>query len=323
MGRRNPGMAVRRNEHKKRIPELITQYKLHPELQDIFVEGSWDKRLVEWVLGRAGITDFVVYDIDSVFITPDLLARHGFDRGQDGKKERVVTLAYELQDHVTDSSQVSCIADKDYDILLGRNYESPLLLTTDYSCQEMYFMNEAVIAKFLALVVGCPVSASHLLDNVFEILPTLHVIRTANLDLRWGIEWLPPETACRMDGNVLVFQTDVFIHKYLNKGARLAQKPEFIAKCEELRGKLTTNPLNHASKDHLFMLLAEILPRFCKEPAMHQPKYIARSLAGCVEYEYLVAQPMYATLVSRLSPRVDEPKGASLSGEDDDETHVE
>src|SRR5262249_3096559 len=91
-----------------------------------------------------------------------------------------------------------------------------------------------------------------------------------------------------------------FIDKYLNKGARLAQKKEFLEKCDQLRRRMTTNPLNHVSKDHLFMLLAEILPKFCDETAMHQTKFIARSLAGCIEHQYLVAQPMYASLVSRL-----------------------
>src|SRR5689334_5152753 len=110
-------MAAKQSDDKKRISELITQYKLHPEFRDIYVEGSWDKSLVEWVLKTAGVTDFVVYDIDTVFIPPEMLAKHGFHRGQDGKKERVVTLAYELQDHVKNLRQVNCLADRDYDIL--------------------------------------------------------------------------------------------------------------------------------------------------------------------------------------------------------------
>ena len=117
-------MAARDNDDKKRISELITQYERHPEFRDIYVEGSWDKSLVEWVLKTAGITDFVVYDIDTVFITAEMLAKYDFHEGQDGKKERVVTLAYELQDHVQDPNQVNCIADRDYDILLGKNHQS-------------------------------------------------------------------------------------------------------------------------------------------------------------------------------------------------------
>ena len=161
-------------------------------------------------------------------------------------------------------------------------------------------MNEQVMAKFLALVVGCPVTAKDFLNNLLEILPQLHLFRSANLDLKWGIQWLPPGKSCRMEGKVLTFQTEDFIFRYLSKGRKLAQKKEFLEKCEELRGRMTTNPLNHVSKDHLFMLLTEILPKFCSETAMHQEKYVARSLAGCIEHQDLVAQPMYASLVSRL-----------------------
>jgi hypothetical protein len=50
-----------------------------------------------------------------------------------------------------------------------------------------------------------------------------------------------------MQENTLVFRKEEFIEKYLNKGARLAQRKEFFEKCAELRGRMTTNPLNHVS----------------------------------------------------------------------------
>jgi hypothetical protein len=299
-------MAAKRNDDRKQVAELITQYKLHPELRDIYVEGSWDKGLVEWVVRTAGITEFVVYDVDTVFIPSEVLAKHGFNEGQHGKKERVVTLAFELQDHVKNESQVSCLADRDYDTLLGRNYKSPLLLMTDFSCQEMYFLNEEVIGKFLALVVGCPVTPRDFLNNLLEILQELHLIRATNVDLKWGIQWLAPGKACGMEGNALRFRRQEYMEKYLSKGARLGQKSEFLEKREELRGRMTNNPLNHVSKNDLFTLLAEILPRFCDETAMHQEKFIARSLAGCIEHRDLVAQPMYAALLNRLGASIDD-----------------
>lgn len=293
-------MSGRKVATRRRIDELKVRYARHPEFRDIYVEGASDKFWVEWVLSRSGVSNVVVYDVDTVFIPPDMLAKHGFHEGEDGKKERVVTLAYELQNHVAHPAQVTCIADRDYDILLGRNYASPLLLMTDYCCQEAYLLNEQVMEKFLRVVIGCSVSPQTFLNNLFEVLQPLHLFRAANLALRWGMGWLAPERACRVEGDLLKFQHDDFVYKYLNSGSRLSQKQEFLDKCDELRARMSDNPLNHASKDHLFDLLTLTLPRFCKEPAMHQPEYVARALRGCIEYAQLASQPMYAAILGRF-----------------------
>lgn len=296
-------MAAKHSDERKQIQELVTRYKLHPDFRDVYVEGSWDKNLIEWVVKRSGVKDVVVYDIDTVHITPDMLSRHGFRKGQDGKKERVICLAYELQGRIT-GEQITCIADKDYDLLLERNHSSPLLLTTDFSCHEMYFMNEEVLGKFFDVVIGnVPVAPKKVLENLLGILQELHLLRAANLGLGWGLQWIAPGKSCEISGHDLRFRQEEFIDKYLGKGARLGERDAFISECGRLRGKLTGNPLNHVSKDDLFALLSKLLPKYCKEPAMHQEKYIARALAGCAELQYLVRQPLYVSLLARLSSR--------------------
>jgi hypothetical protein len=77
----------------------------------------------------------------------------------------------------------------------------------------------------------------------------------------------------------LKFQAEDFINKYLNKGAKLADKQLFADERERLRRMMGNNPLHYASKDDLFMLLTETVPKFCKVSAMHQEGFIARPLA--------------------------------------------
>jgi len=294
------GKPKRNDASRKKVSELITQYKLHPEFRDIYVEGSWDKNHIDWFLKASGITDVIIYDIDGVFIPPEMLAKHGFTEAQDGKKERVVTLAYELQEHIQVDGQVTCIADRDYDYLLGFNHMSPLLLSTDFSCQEMYFLAEPVFDKFLKVVVGCSVPAAKLLENLHELLQELHLFRATNLSLKWGMKWLPPERSCQMNGHVLELDTNDFIERYLSKGAKLGEKAEFLAEYQRLKAKLGHNPLHHCSKDDLFTLLSEILPLYCKEKALHEAEYIARALAGCAEHQHIAAHPLYRTLIDRF-----------------------
>ena len=174
---------------RKTIDELVTRYENHPEFRDVYVEGEFDRRLVKWLCRQAGNAECTVYDIDGIDVPPDVLGKHDLP---DGKKGRVVALAYELQTEIQDARQVTCIADKDSDPLLGLIHTSPLLLMTDYACQEMYFVNEAVIDKFLTLVIrSAPITPAELMDNVLSIVQEMHLLRTANLSLKWGMQWLP------------------------------------------------------------------------------------------------------------------------------------
>lgn len=240
----------------------------------------------------------VVYDIEGVHISAETLAKHDLP---EGKKGRVVALAYELQSEIRDVRQVTCIADRDADALLGKNHSSPLLMMTDWACQEMYFVNEAVISKFLTLVVrSVPLTAHELISNVLPIVQEMHLLRAANLSLKWGMQWLPIAKSCNLLDGRMGFDADGFVEKYLSKASRLGDKAVFLSEVERLRARLTSDALQHASKDDLFSVLAEYLPHYCKETALHKPEYIARSLAGCVEVNQLTGQPLYSGLIRKL-----------------------
>ncbi len=53
------------------LEELVTLYRLAPELRDIYVEGSNDRSFVEWLLGAQGLRHVVVKDIDCVEVPPE------------------------------------------------------------------------------------------------------------------------------------------------------------------------------------------------------------------------------------------------------------
>ncbi len=283
---------------RKRIDDLVSAYQLHPEFRDIYVEGQWDIRLIRWVLKGRGLHEVALYEIDAVHIPFNILAKHGLS---EGKKERVVALANELQDKLSDSRQVTCISDRDYDHLLGKNHSSPLLLMTDFSCQEAYLLNEHVFDKVIALVIrNYPFDSPRLIGELLPTLQELHLMRAANLSLRMNMEWLPFGKCCDYKAHTLHFRKDEYIERYLSKNGKLSQRDLFLAKLEELRGRLLPDARHHVSKLDLFCLLAEILPSYCKEQAFHHPEYIARSLSACLEVTYLSEEPMYRQLLARV-----------------------
>jgi hypothetical protein len=285
-------------QYRKQLGELVSTYELHPDFRDLYVEGQWDKRLIDWFLRDNGVRGVVIYDIDSVDIPSEILGKYDLP---EGKKQRVVALACELQHSIVDHRQVTCVADKDYDTILDVAYSSPLLMMTDFSCQEMYFLNETSVDKFLALVVrSYPFDAWRLIGEIVPTLQELHLMRAANLSLKLYMQWLPFNKCCEYRSHSLYFNRDEFIRRYLSKNGKLELKDEFVRELERLRQKQTNDPREHISKGDLFCLLAQVLPTYCKDHAFHRPEYISRTLAACVEHSYLSGQPLYKQLLAKL-----------------------
>ncbi|WP_292753912.1 hypothetical protein [Nostoc sp. NMS4] len=139
------------NEIRRTLDELVTRYELEPELCDIYVEGKTDKQLIEWFLEDKQLQDFGVYEIDTVEIPAQLLFELGL---KDNIRSRVIALAIYIHDKFLETPlHITCIVDKDFDWLFGKEYQCDLLLFTDYSCLEMYLFNEVVLDKYLRLAI--------------------------------------------------------------------------------------------------------------------------------------------------------------------------
>src|SRR5436309_32108 len=126
---------------RRTVQELLTLHELNPDLSDVFTEGPSDRGLIRWFLDDLELRSVVVYDISVVDLPPDQLVELGQENNNRG---RVIALA--LLCAMLTQSQLACVIDIDLDLLLGRNVpNTPLLLTTDYSCMEMYACNTKVL----------------------------------------------------------------------------------------------------------------------------------------------------------------------------------
>jgi hypothetical protein len=295
-------MSKRRNNEadesgRRLISDLIDLYKDNPEFRDIYVEGSQDQARVRWFLRQHNIRHVAVYEIDSVNIPMDFLLKYDLD---DGQKGRVVALALELDSEIPNPRQATCIGDSDYDILLERKYNAPSLVLTEYSCHEMYAFDLQSVAKFLAFSVeGCRVEAEELLLATTPIMVDLHLLRAANQSLRWGMKWVAIDKHFSFPKGKLTFDLDTYVQRYLSRNSRLGQKAEFIRQVDQLRKLMRNDYRFHVSKQDLFEVLAEYLPRVSNERAWHQPATIAKAISGCVELQQLEQAKIYHEIVER------------------------
>ncbi|MBY0619862.1 hypothetical protein [Sphingomonas ursincola] len=91
------------------IDELKIRYTLEPELDDIFVEGMSDKKIVDRAF-REGKIQRPVYDINSVNIPACIVEKYGLTSGN---KQRVIALCQELA--LGEAAKVCFLVDRDTD----------------------------------------------------------------------------------------------------------------------------------------------------------------------------------------------------------------
>ena len=239
-----------------RVPlsDLITEYFLHDDRKDFYLEGRDDCAILSWYLEPVLTQRMCVRDIDAIEIEPAELAKHGFD---DGNKNRVLVLAIELDAELPkDSDQVLCIVDADFDYLLGSIINNRFLAYTDDSSMEMYGFSEQLLERILRLVIqDFYAKARDILNALSVVLKEIFLIRAANHFLRWGLAWLPFERRChvRTDGSV-VFDYDKFVQDYLSNNGRFHQLKAF-KKCVVLLEKKCVGTRTKWVRGHDFSVL--------------------------------------------------------------------
>lgn len=293
-----------RAERRQQLDELVSRYKLlRPKLRDIYVEGSSDKNLLEWFLREKGQRDFSIYEIDTVDIPAEKLQELGVSNNNKG---RIIALALELERRLSPLHlDLTCIADRDFDVLFGKEYDCELLLFTDYSSMEMYLWDESILNKFLTLGLGTSsVSAEGVLSTLAPVLEEVFLIRAANEDLELKMEWLDFTKSCSSSKSEIVLKDDEFIDKYLNKNSQRANKQRFLEKIQQLRSveirETRSKIRGHDFIDLLCWYIKQELAKNKKE--LHKPENVARGLWFiAADADRLAQEGLFRRLLSRLS----------------------
>jgi hypothetical protein len=168
-------------DERRTIEELIVKYELEPTLRDIYVEGYSDALFFRWFLEKSDASNAVVYEIDSVEVDAQTVIKHKLEVGNRG---RLIAFGMEVDRRIAHPHQVTCIVDRDYDIVLQKEYGAGVLLFTDYTSLELYSFNENTLTKFLRVVArAMPETPAILLGKFCSILHETFFIRLVNIKL--------------------------------------------------------------------------------------------------------------------------------------------
>lgn len=213
---------------QRNMDEWITMYQTEPNLRDLFVEGPNDKVFFDIFLRELDCKPVSVFEIGCVRINPELINKYNLKQGN---RDRIIAFSLELENALKQYQPfLLCIADSDFDFLLGRKHNSRYLFYTDYTSIDLYFYSERILSKLLKLVVRknyCEVSK--LLPNLEFILREVFLIRATNEELEWCLQLIDFTKYCKINKDRLIeFNKHEFIKRCLSKNNRLGQKDIFL-----------------------------------------------------------------------------------------------
>lgn len=280
------------------IHELVAMYQLEPGLCDVYVEGSTDRALVEWFLLKSAVSNLAVKEIDTIDVPVDLIHAGGYENNNRG---RVIALAHELRNHLGDGTTVvTCIADKEFDGVLGRAYGCSLLLLTDYHSIEIYFFGPTSLDKLLKLVVrSFPRRGSDVIVVLVGPLTELFAVRLANHMLGWGMRMVSFQDCCSLVNGAVVFDSGEYINRCLNANNRYTDKARFVEVLREAQTRLGTTG-RHSVHGHDFVDMLYWYIRQHKGFKAIGKDTIERAIFGCVEYSDLTGEAMWRQLLERV-----------------------
>lgn len=284
---------------RRTIDELIALYSLEPTLRDIYVEGPIDKSVIEWFVSSAELNSVGVFDIEMVEVPPeDLIEFHV----ENNNKGRLIALAHILERNLSVLNIATCIVDKDFDEILENLVTCSMLLYTDYSCIEMYMLNEKAISKTIALGIR---RKGLTVDNIFEVLNNigrdLFLIRLINVVLGLSLKNIEWHNCCDVKSGVAHFDRNEYIKRYLNASGQVKRFDEFVAVVDSFQERLNPD-LRNCLNGHDFV---EVISWFVRKTFRSRANLTAGEIGNLLymslEYSDVADEPMFAQLLKRLS----------------------
>jgi hypothetical protein len=295
-------------EDRRKLFQLIQLYNLEPTIAEIYVEGVTDRAVIEQFLEKNGIEDVQVKEIESIDFS-ELYTQN--EKLRNNNKAKVIELGEQIKERVKGHRLITCIVDSDMDELLGISYSNPYLLTTDYTCLEMYTFNEACIDKFYRVVLhSFPITPAKSLTEMGGALEELYLIRYSinklgtvegEFDLLSFDAFKAVCPVSKRDGKI-TFDAVEYLNRLLNSRGKNSKKGMYTDVIRDARLKLKPDKRFQIHGHDFISLFHHYI-----ETIKNQKRISEDALVGCLflslEYNNLRSYPLFATLSSRYKKR--------------------
>jgi len=232
---------------RRTIEELSARYFLEPELEDIIVEGEFDRDVLNMVLSEQEDCR-AVYEIDTIHVESELLVSYGFSSGN---KQRVIALANELAKACSEECKYICMVDKDIDHWIGTLGDVRNLKWSKYTSLDAHFYRQGTTKR---LLVACGKAQVEDFPRLFwsmgHVLCSLYRIRVAGAILDFTFRWPDFTKSLSIEAGELRFDLDGFKRKLLQNSGLSKRAADLNAKLQELEGAMEGQDIRDRIRGH-------------------------------------------------------------------------
>ena len=158
---------------KRKIEEIRVRYELEPDLDDLYLEGTIDKEIMDSALRAAPDLFRPCYTIDDIDVGAELLAQYGLTSGN---RQRVIVLAGELT--LAEHTKVRLLVDRDFEDWLPTLPKLNGLITTKFCDVETVFFKEEFTKKILLDASRCKIKDwNNFFDSIKTCLSEIFALR--------------------------------------------------------------------------------------------------------------------------------------------------
>ena len=256
------------------LPELLMRYELEPQLNDLFVEGVFDKDVLASFMQQTNHNNKkIIYEIDCVNVPNELLRTYKLT---EGNKQRVIALSKELS-KLPNEVSCRCLVDKDLDHWFAAVEDSKILVVTEYCSLELYFLTKDFLYELLVTTSKSKITDwDEFYSTFIKVLADLYALRLVDKELELCIKWITPDRCLTKDGNKIHFALDDYIDRLLQSRSQKAKKTEFQNCLNKWTPKLAGDYRQFIRGHDLVELIVWTIKKFRGEDALASPNAIMR-----------------------------------------------
>lgn len=197
----------------------MARYELEPTLDDVYVEGLFDKEVLDIAYRHTNITPRPIYTADSVELSDAVHIKHNVTKGN---KQKLILLCRELA-AVNANGRVRFLVDRDTDHWFGPLEQGIGLVWTDYCDIETYFFEKELVRELIVDAGRAQVASwDEFYESFIAVLRQLFAIRLAARELELSVKFIDAKKCLRITGSAIEFDDRNFIIKSLNKSSLAA-----------------------------------------------------------------------------------------------------
>lgn len=238
------------------LDELITRYELEPKLNDTFVEGQFDKDILDCVCREKSFKN-ILYTADTIGIDDEIYPSHKLTKGN---KQKIIITCRVLS-YI--NNNVRFIVDRDNDHWFGELENINGLIWTEYCDIENYFFDEKIISQLIIEAGKAKITDWEKFYNSFMLtLKNLYAIRAAGRTFELHLDYINFGKYLKKEENFILFNRNSYIEANLHKINFSKTRDKFIKSVEYWEEKFNCDPRLYCRGHDFVTLIAWCIQKF-------------------------------------------------------------